>query len=143
MGTFTYSLEPGTPAVKLEDHLPEEVKEARRDELMAIQQEIAFKFGDSLIGYELDAIIDSQVEEGVYLGRIFADAPEIDGNIYVTGEGINIGDMIPVEIVDRQDYDLIGLYHGDEAGGAEAGSDEEEVDAASSSPGDAWGPGQG
>ena len=114
MGAFTYSLEPGTPAVKLEDHLPEEVKEARRDELMAIQQEIAFKFGDSLIGYELDAIIDSQVEEGVYVGRIFADAPEIDGNIYVTGEGINIGDLIPVEIVDRQDYDLIGLYHGAE-----------------------------
>ena len=105
--------------------------------------EIAFRFGDSLIGYELDAIIDSQVEEGVYLGRIFADAPEIDGNIFVTGDGINIGDLIPVEIVDRQDYDLIGIYHGDEAGGAEAGSDDEEVDAANASPGDAWEPGQG
>tara|TARA_R110002072_G_scaffold146075_2_gene292825 strand:- start:3571 stop:5049 length:1479 start_codon:yes stop_codon:yes gene_type:complete len=137
MGAFTYSLEPGTPAVKLEGHLPEEVKEARRDELMAIQQEIAFKFGDSLIGYELDAIIDSQVEEGVYLGRIFADAPEIDGNIYVTGEGINIGDMIPVEIVDRQDYDLIGIYHG-----AEEDGNAPEVEAADATPGDLWEPGQ-
>jgi ribosomal protein S12 methylthiotransferase len=99
---------------------------------MAIQQEIAFKFGDSLIGYELDAIIDSQVEEGVYLGRIFADAPEIDGNIYVTGEGINIGDMIPVEIVDRQDYDLIGLYHGDE----------DKDDSVESDPSKPWEPGQ-
>ena len=132
MGAFTYSLEPGTPAVKLEGHLPEEVKEARRDELMSIQQDIAFRFGDSLVGYELDAIIDSQVEEGVYLGRIFADAPEIDGNIFVTGEGINIGDMIPVEIVDRQDYDLIGLYHGDDE---ESGQNE-------SQPGEPWEPGK-
>jgi ribosomal protein S12 methylthiotransferase len=138
MGAFTYSLEPGTPAVKLEDHLPEEVKEARRDELMAIQQDIAFKFGDSLIGYELDAIIDSQVEEGVYLGRIFADAPEIDGNIYVTGEGINIGDLIPVEIVDRQDYDLIGLYHGEDQQDGH-----EEVGSADANPGENWEPGQG
>jgi len=98
---------------------------------MAIQQEIAFKFGDSLIGYELDAIIDSQVEEGVYVGRIFADAPEIDGNIYVTGEGINIGDMIPVEIVDRQDYDLIGLYHGAE----------NEGDLLEANPSEPWEPG--
>ena len=104
---------------------------------MAIQQEIAFRFGDSLVGYELDAIIDSQVEEGVYLGRIFADAPEIDGNIYVTGEGINIGDMIPVEIVDRQDYDLIGIYHGDDENG-----DDVDAEAADANPGAPWEPGQ-
>src|SRR5580692_5357005 len=52
MGVFTYSLEPGTPAVKLDGHLPEEVKEARRDHLMQLQQEIAFEFGDSLVGFE-------------------------------------------------------------------------------------------
>jgi ribosomal protein S12 methylthiotransferase len=110
MGVFTYSLEPDTPAVKLEGHLPEEVKIARRDELMATQQEIAFEFGDSLVGYELDVLIDSQVEEGVWLGRSYADAPEIDGNVIVTGTGLNVGDFVPVEIEARQEYDLIGLY---------------------------------
>lgn len=115
MGVFTYSLEPGTPAEKLGDHLPEDVKEARRDELMAIQQEIAFKFGESLIGYELDAIIDGRVEEGVFEGRIFADAPDIDGTIYVTGENLEVGQLIPVEIVESRDYDLVGEYYPDEA----------------------------
>lgn len=108
MGVFTYSLEPGTPAVKLEGHLPEEVKEQRREELMALQQEIAFEFGDSLIGYELDAILDEPLEEGLWLGRTFADAPEIDGNIIVSGEGLEQGQFVPVEIVARDGYDWIG-----------------------------------
>lgn len=112
MGAFTYSLEPDTPAVKLDGHLPEDVKIARRDELMAVQQEIAFKFGDSLVGYELDAIIDAQIDDQLWQGRIYADAPEIDGNIYVQGDGIEIGQLIPVEIIQRQEYDLIGIAHG-------------------------------
>lgn len=114
MGTFTYSLEPGTPAERLDGHLPEEVKEARRDELMALQQQIGFDFAESLVGYELDAIIDSKVEEGVYAGRLYADAPEIDATIFVTGEDIQEGDIVPVEIVERRDYDLIGVYNGEE-----------------------------
>ncbi|MDA0590744.1 MAG: 30S ribosomal protein S12 methylthiotransferase RimO [Planctomycetota bacterium] len=110
MGVFTYSLEPGTPAQKLDDQLPDDVKEARREELMEVQQKIAFDFGESLVGYELDAIIDASVEDGVFVGRTFADAPEIDGNIFVTGEGIEVGQMIPVEIVESREYDLVGVY---------------------------------
>ena len=68
-GAFTYSLEPGTPAERLEGHLPEDVKSSRRDELMAVQQKIAFEFGESLVGYELDALIDAEVEPGVWIGR--------------------------------------------------------------------------
>lgn len=109
MGVFTYSLEPGTPAVKLDGHLPEEVKEARRDELMALQQQIAFEHADSLIGYEVDVMIDEQLEEGVWAGRSYADAPEIDSTIFVTGEGLEPGDLVPVEIMERQDYDLTGM----------------------------------
>ncbi len=63
MGVFTYSVEPGTPAVKLDGHLPEDVKFARRDELMETQQQQAFEFGDSLIGYELDCLIDEKLED--------------------------------------------------------------------------------
>lgn len=108
MGVFPYSLEPGTPAEKLDGHLPEDVKNARRDELMALQQGIAFEFGDSLVGYELDVLIDEEMEPGVWAGRTFADAPEIDGTVYVTGENLEVGQLIPVEILERKDYDLVG-----------------------------------
>lgn len=113
MGVFTYSLEPGTPAVKLDGHLPEEVKEARRDELMALQQEIAFEHAESFIGYELDVLIDEQIEEGVWAGRTFADAPEIDSTVFVSGEDLQPGDLVPVEILERRDYDLIGVVSED------------------------------
>lgn len=111
MGVFTYSLEPGTPATKLDGHLPEDVKAARRDELMALQQKIAFEHAESLVGYELDVLIDDQLEDGVYLGRTFADAPEIDSNVFVSAENLEIGSMVPVEIVRTEEYDLIGVAH--------------------------------
>jgi len=114
MGTFLYSLEPDTPAVKLDGHLPEDVKEARRDELMAAQQQIAYDHGDSLIGSELDVLIDCQVDDQFWLGRTYADAPEIDGNVYVSGDGINVGDFVPVEMIERRDYDLVGVYEPDD-----------------------------
>lgn len=109
MGVFTYSLEPGTPAVKLDGHLPEDVKEARRDELMAVQQQIAFAHADSLVGYELDVLIDAEAEDGLYVGRSFADAPEIDSSVFVSGENLEVGSMVPVEIIRRDDYDLVGI----------------------------------
>lgn len=109
MGTFTYSFEPGTPAVKLDGHLDESIKERRRDELMEIQQEIAFRFGQSLVGYELDVIIDNQVDDNLWAGRCFADAPEIDGCVYVSGDSLSPGDMIPVEITEAREYDLAGV----------------------------------
>ncbi len=116
LGVFPYSLEPGTPAERLEGHLPEDVKNERRDILMELQQEIAFEFQESLVGEELDVIIDERVEEGVYRARSYADAPDIDANVIVTGAELEIGDLVPVEIVDRDDYDLVGevLFEEDE-----------------------------
>ncbi len=108
MGVFPYSLEPGTPAVKLDGHLPEEVKLQRQETLMADQQQIAFDYGESLVGYELDVLIDEQVEEGIWQGRCFADAPEIDGTVFVQGKNITVGEFMPTEIIATQDYDLIG-----------------------------------
>ncbi len=110
MGVFPYSLEPGTPAEKLPDHLPEEVKQKRYDTLMEIQQELAFRHSDSLIGYELDALIDEQVDENVWSARTFADAPEIDSCVFVSSDTpLQPGQMVPVEIVARQDYDLLAV----------------------------------
>jgi ribosomal protein S12 methylthiotransferase len=109
MGVFPYSLEPGTPAVKLDGHLPQEIREARRDELMELQQRIAFEHGDSLVGYELDVLLDEQVDDATWVGRTYADAPEIDGQVYVTGHGLEVGQFVPVEVAARQDYDLVGV----------------------------------
>lgn len=109
MGVFPFSPEPGTPAMKLDGHLPDEIKNGRRDELMELQQQIAFDWQESLVGYELDCLIDEEVEPGVFAGRIYADAPEIDGNVFVQGDALSVGDMVPVEIMERQDYDLVAV----------------------------------
>lgn len=108
MGVFTYSLEPETPAARLDGHLPEQVKQARRDELMQLQQQIAFDFADALVGYELDVLIDQPLDGGLWLGRSYADAPEIDAGVIVSGTGIGEGDLVPVEITGRDGYDLVG-----------------------------------
>lgn len=119
MGVFTYSPEPGTPAMKLEGHLPEEVKQQRRDALMETQQEIAFGFADSLVGYELDCLIDEPGDDGIWEGRVYADAPEIDATVFVQGTGLEVGDLTPVEIIGRQDYDWLATAarNGDTPGG--------------------------
>ena len=115
MGVFPYSLEPDTPAARLEGHLPEELKMARRDELMELQQQIAFDYGDSLVGHEIDVLIDEPLEEGVWVGRGYMDAPEIDGEVIVSGQDLQPGMFVPVEIVERREYDLVGIAQSDEA----------------------------
>ncbi len=110
MGVFPYSIEPGTPAVKLDDHLPDDVKQQRQADLMAAQQELAFDWGRSMVDYELDCIIDSATDDpNLWIGRTYADAPEIDGVVYIQGENLEIGQMIPVTIVESRDYDLVAV----------------------------------
>ncbi|MGY8770801.1 MAG: 30S ribosomal protein S12 methylthiotransferase RimO [Pirellulales bacterium] len=114
VGVFTYSKEEGTPAVKLEGDLPEEVKEQRRERLMEIQQNIVFKRNESLIGQQCDVILDQLVpgETNAWMGRTIYDAPDVDGLVFVTGEDLSAGDIVPTEIVASQEYDLIGVAVG-------------------------------
>ncbi|HVT27973.1 MAG TPA: 30S ribosomal protein S12 methylthiotransferase RimO, partial [Lacipirellulaceae bacterium] len=100
MGVFTYSLEPDTPAARLPDHLPEEVKNERRDRLMEVQQEVAFEWNDAQIGRQLDVIIDCAVpdEANAWIGRSYADAPDVDGVVYVTGETLSVGSLVQCEV---------------------------------------------
>lgn len=110
MGVFTYSFEPGTPATRLPEHLPEAVKEERRDRLMEIQQPITFEFTDSLLGYELDAFVDRRAADGSWIGRCYFDAPEIDANVIIDGSAdLAIGQKVAVELVARQGYDVMGV----------------------------------
>ncbi|MGV3607141.1 MAG: 30S ribosomal protein S12 methylthiotransferase RimO [Planctomycetaceae bacterium] len=116
MGVFTYSVEPGTPAVNLQDHLPEELKNERRDALMEVQQQISFEYNEAQVGKVVDVILDQKVpnEKNVFVGRTHADAPDVDGLVFVTGdkEKLKIGQIVPTQIVASQDYDLIGLAAG-------------------------------
>jgi ribosomal protein S12 methylthiotransferase len=115
LGVFTYSFEPDTPAAKLPDHLSEDVKNERREQLMAVQQEIAFEWNDAQIGRQLDVIVDAAVpdENNAWIGRSYADAPDVDGMVYVTGEGLTVGSIVPCEIVATSEYDLVGVAMGE------------------------------
>ena len=115
MGVFTYSFEPDTPAAKLPDHLSEKVKNERRDALMAVQQEVAFEWNDAQIGKQLDVIIDSAVpeENNAWIGRTYGDAPDVDSVVYVTGEELSIGSIVPCEIVATSEYDLVAAAIGE------------------------------
>ncbi len=114
VGVFAYSREPETPADRLPGHLPEKVKQHRRDRLMEIQQEIAFAWNDAQVGRQLDVLLDSYIpgEENALLGRTYADAPEIDGVVYVTGEGLAPGQIVPCEIVAARGYDMVAAAVG-------------------------------
>jgi len=109
LGVFAYSPEPDTPSLRLDGEVPEAERKRRAEALLAIQQEIAFAWNDAQVGKALDVLIDLPVrgEKGVFVGRTYAQAPEIDGVVYVTGKGIRPGQLVPCEIVARHGYDLI------------------------------------
>ena len=111
LGVFTYSLEEETPAARLDGHVSEDIKEARRSVLMESQQKIAFQYNAAQVGRQLDVLLDRPhpEEPGVWLGRTYADAPDIDGLVFVTGEDLVPGELVECEIVAAQGYDLIAV----------------------------------
>ena len=110
LGVFTYSAEEGTPAASMDGQIPEELKEARRDELMELQQEISLEKGNERIGQELLVMIEGKVSgESAYIGRTYGDAPNVDGYLFVqTGELLMTGDFAKVRVTGAMEYDLIG-----------------------------------
>lgn len=109
-GFFAYSREEGTPADKLDGHLPEEVKKQRADELCRIQSEIIADRGKSRIG-EITTVIydDIDYDRQMFVGREASQAPSIDNVVYFTSEdSIKIGEFYRVEIVSTDGIDLIG-----------------------------------
>ena len=119
LGVFPYSAEEDTPAADFEDQIPDEVKEARRDEVMELQQEIAFEKSESMVGRVLDVMIEGKVaDEPAYVARTYMDAPGVDGYLFVnSGELFMSGDFVRVKVTGASEYDLIGQVV--ESGGAE------------------------
>lgn len=110
LGAFPYSKEEGTPAYSMDGQIPDEIKEKRRDAIMELQQEVAFDNGDKMIGKEILVMIEGKiVDENVYIGRTYMDAPSVDGNIFIDSyEELITGDFVKVKVTGSKDYDLIG-----------------------------------
>jgi ribosomal protein S12 methylthiotransferase len=114
LGAFAYSYEPTTPSGKMDSHLPDEVRRERRDRLLAAQQKVAFAWSKAQVGRRMDVILDSPVpgESHAFIGRTYADAPEVDGAAYVSGVGLAAGEIVSCEIIAAKGYDLIGVAGG-------------------------------
>ena len=110
VGCFKFSPVEGAPATEMADQVPEEVKEERFHRFMQLQQEISAERLKQKIGQTLDVIVDEIDDEGV-IGRTKADAPEVDGLVYIenlSGTPVKVGEFIKVTITHSDEYDLWG-----------------------------------
>lgn len=109
LGLFTYSQEENTKAFELGDPIPQNEKEARKNYILSIQQEISHKKNQEKIGKRLKVLIDEQIEKNTYLGRSQWDAPEVDNSVIVNSQSpIEPGKFYEVEIDDALEFDLAG-----------------------------------
>ena len=114
LGVFPYSQEEDTVAAELSGQIEESVKESRRDELMELQQAIAFEKAEEMVGRKLLVMVEGQVSgEDVYVARTYRDAPNVDGYLFLhTSASLMTGDFVEVLVTGSNEYDLIGeIYH--------------------------------
>jgi ribosomal protein S12 methylthiotransferase len=109
LGVFTYSHEENTHSHTMEDDVPEEVKQERKDSLMEMQMDISTEKNAAKVGKTLKVLID-RVEGNYFVGRTEADSPEVDNEVLINAEDhyLRIGDFYDVSIVDAMEYDLFG-----------------------------------
>ena len=110
LGVFTYSREENTPAYSFPDQIDDDVKEARRDEIMALQEKISAENAAGNIGRELEIFVEGFIpDENVYVGRSYMDAPDVDGYVYFESDySLMSGDFVKVMIESSGEYDLFG-----------------------------------
>lgn len=119
LGVFAYSEEPGTPAAERTDQVEQAVREARRDHIMALQQDIHARKMAAMIGKKLQVLVDGPSEEHplVLEGRYYGQAPEIDGSVFLSyddgGRLAMPGEMVHVTIEQAAEYDLLGVVVAD------------------------------
>ena len=109
LGVFSYSREEDRPAAEMDGQIVEEVEEARRDEIMQIQQDIAFDKSNSRVGEIYEVMIEGRLpDEGVYIARTYMDAPDVDGYVFIQSDyNLDSGDFVKVEVTRSDEYDLI------------------------------------
>ena len=114
LGVFTYSQEEDTAAALMPKQIEEEVKLIRQQEIMELQQYIAFEKAEEMIGRVLVVMIEGKIaEDDVYVARTYRDAPNVDGYLFLnTTASLMTGDLVKVLVTDCNEYDLVGeLYH--------------------------------
>lgn len=111
LGVFEYSQEEGTAAAMMKDQIDEYVKKERKEELMILQQQISKKINESKVGNVYDVLIEGY-KDGLYIGRSYEMAPDIDGEIsFSSSKAFSIGEIVPVKITEALEYDLIGVVY--------------------------------
>ena len=111
LGAFVYQAEEGTPAAAMPGQIPETIKKERHDAIMALQAGISEELLAPYLGENLDILVDAPHEEwpGLFTGRAWFQAPEIDGVTYISGPGTTPGVSVRAEIVEARTYDLVAL----------------------------------
>lgn len=110
VGIFNYSHEENTTAYLLEDNVPAEVKSARAQRIMEVQQEISYQKNQEKVGKIVTVLVDKK-EAGRYLGRTEWDSVEVDNEVIIhANKKLTIGDFVQVKITKAFDYDLEGEY---------------------------------
>lgn len=111
LGVFAYEAEEGTPAAALPDQVPDEVKRRRRATLMEIQAGISESLLAAEVGRRLPVLVDAPHPDwpGLHSGRVWFQAPEVDGMTYVSGPGVTPGALVECDIVENTAYDLTAL----------------------------------
>jgi len=110
LGVFTYSKEDGTPAAKMKNQIKKNIKQYRQKAVLELQNAISAEINTKRIGKVYKAIVDGIADDGIfYYGRTYAEAPEIDGQVYFTSlEPLELGCFVNVKILNAEEYDLIG-----------------------------------
>jgi ribosomal protein S12 methylthiotransferase len=109
LGAFTYSTEPGTAAALMEKKVPRAEQARRYNAVMSAQRSIAREIHRGWIGRTLECIVDEVPEKGAAIGRTAADAPDVDGRIYLKGAGLRPGSLVRARVTAAREYDLLGV----------------------------------
>lgn len=108
LGAFIYSREEGTAAYNFKGQIPARIKQERFNRIMSAQQEISGQVNSGFLGKRIPVLVEEKIDSG-YLGRSQADAPEVDGSVYInTRQALKIGKFVQVKITDTLEYDLVG-----------------------------------
>lgn len=111
LGVFPFCAEEGTAAAGMAGEVRQEIRETRRDVIMAIQQEVTAELLEEYVGETMDVLVEAASPEwpGLHTGRVWLQAPEVDGVTYVSGEGVSPGVMVRAVISESKEYDLVAL----------------------------------
>jgi len=107
-GVFIYSDSEDLPSHKLPGHIPESVAKYRYDRLMTCQSEISLRNNKMYIGNVFDVFVEEAIEENLFKGRTYFQAPDVDGTTYIRSEKLDLGSFVSVKITDAHEYDITG-----------------------------------